>query len=64
MSTSKPIQFALLGIFMLIGSVKILPTCDWCSVALVVLALLMFALAVYWQIEKKRKIKKINDKFS
>ena len=62
MSTSKPLQLYILGIVALLSSVKVKAKCDWCSIALLVVFVLLFIWASILVIRKKKKIKRLKEK--
>lgn len=62
MSTSRPLQFYLLGIISLLFSVKVKEKCEWCSVILMLAFVMLFVVASFLVIKNKKKIKRLKDK--
>jgi len=57
MNTTSPSQYALMGMMVLLGSVKIKESCHWCGIGLIVIAGLIFIVAIhkYYTQKKWRK---------
>lgn len=57
MNTTSPSQYALMGIMLLLGSVKVKETCNWCGIGVIVLAAIIFIVAIrkYYTQKKWRK---------
>jgi hypothetical protein len=62
MTQSKSLQLFLAGIAALVFSVKIKEKCDWCSIALIGLFIILFIWGGIVQYKKMRKIKRLKDK--
>ena len=62
MSQSKPIQLYLLGLVALLASVKVKEKCEWCSIGLIGVFILLFIIASVIAYRDKRKIKRLKDK--
>ena len=62
MGQSKSLQLFFAGIAALIFSVKIQNRCDWCSIGLIVLSVLLFIWGIILYIKKKKQIKRLKDK--
>ena len=59
MLDSKPVQYGMLGVVAIIASVKINDKCSYCAVALIAVSVLLFIAAVYLQVKKEKKSKKL-----
>jgi len=46
MNTTSPSQYAVMGIMVLLGSVKVKESCHWCGIGLIVVAGLIFMAAI------------------
>ena len=46
MSTTSPSQYALMGMMVLLGSIKVKETCHWCGIGLIAVAGIIFIAAI------------------
>jgi len=46
MNTTSPSQYAVMGIMVLLGAVKVKESCHWCGIGLIVVAGLIFMAAI------------------
>jgi len=46
MNTTSPSQYAVMGLMVLLGSVKVKESCHWCGIGLIVVAGLIFMAAI------------------
>ncbi len=54
MNTTSPSQYALMGMMLLLGSVKIKESCHWCGIGVIAFAAIIFAIAIRkYYIQKK-----------
>ncbi|PCH78411.1 MAG: hypothetical protein COB98_00490 [Flavobacteriaceae bacterium] len=46
MNTTSPSQYAVMGLMVLLGSVKVKESCHWCGIGLIVVAGIIFITAI------------------
>ncbi|MBL4744904.1 MAG: hypothetical protein JKY08_00905 [Flavobacteriaceae bacterium] len=54
MNTTSPSQYAVMGIMVLLGSVKVKEYCHWCGIGLIVVAGCIFMIAIRKNYRQKK----------